>query len=290
MSGAAYFNGNVTQTVFGAAQYRLGGGPREKPSSARSAGREARECRWSSRGLCVAGGEPERGRGVGAWALRRKACSRFDGGSRCALPPYMLRRGSSSVRWAMYPERLSPAASASTSRRLSTRRGSVMFTRSIVSSSSARVNSDDAENPAGVFGRLTDGFDARGWRNGLGLARPGRHRPMRRRLPRRPPWLHPACRQPEKHPGQVRHHHAERSGVRSGFDSDGIMHGCLLQTGLLANRRDQPAAQVLFGVRPHDNAGASWVFENMMRAAHTIQQPPGLLQFPNDARAVHSCA
>jgi hypothetical protein len=46
-------------------------------------------------------------------------------------------RRSSSVSWAMKPERVSPAAPASASRRRSTRRGSEMFTRSIVSSSKA---------------------------------------------------------------------------------------------------------------------------------------------------------
>jgi hypothetical protein len=47
------------------------------------------------------------------------------------------RRGPSNVRCAINPDRLSPAARANASSRRSTRRGSVMFTRSIVSSSSA---------------------------------------------------------------------------------------------------------------------------------------------------------
>lgn len=48
-----------------------------------------------------------------------------------------IRPGSSRVRWAMKPERLSPAAAANASRRFSTRRGRVIFTRSVVSSSKA---------------------------------------------------------------------------------------------------------------------------------------------------------
>lgn len=150
-----------------------------------------------------------------------------------------------------------------------------------------RVQRDDAEHPPRVIWFPAQGLKARRRGDGLAGVKRGIDPGGCRFLRAEDSLVHAVAG--GEATGKVRHDDAERRGAGAGFDHDGIAHGlnCLLQAGLFADRGYQAGAEILLRVRHDDVAGAVGMLEDVMRAAHAVQDPSGGLEFPDQVCAFH---